>query len=45
MSLLKKEIRNSKELDMNALSGARIFSIFDPVAQDYAEKTVTETVP
>nr|WP_318269074.1 penicillin-binding protein 1B [Pantoea agglomerans] len=45
MSLLKKEIRDSKGLDMNALSGSRIFSTFDPVAQDDAEKTVTETVP
>lgn len=45
MNLLKKEIRNSNGLNLNALSGARIFSTFDPVAQEDAEKTVIETVP
>ncbi|MCC8464400.1 transglycosylase domain-containing protein [Photorhabdus bodei] len=40
ISMLKKEIRNNKNITLNDLSGARVFSTFEPVSQEDAENAV-----
>ncbi|MCT8343149.1 penicillin-binding protein 1B [Photorhabdus kleinii] len=45
ISMLKKEIRNNKNIVLNDLSGARVFSTFDPVSQEDAENAVKKTMP
>ncbi|EBG4237222.1 penicillin-binding protein 1B, partial [Salmonella enterica] len=41
---LKKEIINNKSIDVSELSGSKIFSSFDPLAQKSAELAVTRTM-
>jgi len=45
INMLRKEIRENKNIRINELSGSKIFSTFDPISQYDAEMTVIETMP
>ncbi|EKN5999188.1 penicillin-binding protein 1B [Yersinia enterocolitica] len=45
ISMIKKELNELQNIDLNALSGSRIFTTFDPVIQKDAELSVSGVMP
>lgn len=45
MQLVRQELQTKLSDKVNDLSGVKIFTTFDPVSQDAAEKAVTEGIP